>query len=174
MTARPYHLLFICTGNICRSPMAGGMAIHYARERGWPVGVKSASMLGLENQPADPKAVRAMREIDIDITRHRSQPITDELVTWSDYILVMELRHQMHLHSVHPHSEGKVLMLGNFGGLHEVRDPIGGWMFRFRRSREELLRCVRGFMDHLPPPREDDPGEDGPRQRRTQATDRPE
>ena len=108
--------------------------------------------MGLIDRQADPLAIKVMGEIGIDIAPHRSGGITDELAEWADHILVMELRHQMELHRRHPATEGKVLMLGSFGGMHEVSDPIGGWRWKFRRSRDDLLRCVLGFMDRLPPP----------------------
>jgi len=149
---RPHRLLFVCTANICRSPMAEGLAEGYAADRGWPIEVASGGIMGLIDRLADPHAVKVMGELGLDISSHRSQGVEQELVDWADYILVMELRHQMKLHERFPHVEGRVLMLGSFGGIHEVRDPIGGWRWRFRKSRDEIRRCVEGFMDRLPPP----------------------
>ena len=152
--SRPRHLLFVCTGNICRSPMAEGMARHYALLRGWPVEVKSGGVLGIIDRPADPLAIRVMKEVGVDISAHRSGGIDSELVAWADHILVMELGHTMKLRERHPETADKTLMLGNFGGIMEVQDPIGGWRWKFRRCREDLQRCVTGFMDQLPPPTE--------------------
>ena len=147
-----YHLLFVCTANICRSPMAEYLAQAYGAQRGWHVTAQSAGLMGLIDKPAHKRSVRAMAEIDFNIQSHKSQGVTDELISWADYILVMELGHQVKLHDRFPASEGKVLMLGTFGGTHEVADPIGGWMGRFRRCRDLLSTCVQGFMDQLPPP----------------------
>jgi len=149
---RPRQLLFVCTGNICRSPMAEGMAREYAQARGWSVEVRSGGILGIMDKPADPLAVKVMEEIGIDISGHRSGGVDDALVAWADHILVMELGHTMRLRERHPGSEDKTLMLGNFGGMMQVQDPIGGWRWKFRRCRDGLLRCVKGFMDQLPPP----------------------
>ena len=154
MPLRPYRLLFVCTGNVCRSPMAAAFATEYAKTRQWPVTVLSASVIGLNGALAAKNAIRAMREIDIDISDHRSTPLDRELVDWADYILVMELGHQISIHKTYSGTDGKVLMLGAFGGLVEVRDPLGSWRWRFRRSRNDIMRCVRGFMDQLPPPTE--------------------
>lgn len=131
--------------------MAAALAVHYAKEREWMVEVRSASTLGLLDRPADPNAIQVMGEWEIDLRAHRSSPITDELVAWADHILVMELRHQMHLHQRHAASDGKVLQLGSFGGMAEVGDPIGRWKRAFRKSRDNLKRCVERFMDNLPP-----------------------
>ena len=134
--------------------MAEGMARHYALLRGWPVEVKSGGVLGIIDRPADPLAIRVMKEVGVDISAHRSGGIDSELVAWADHILVMELGHTMKLRERHPVVADKTLMLGNFGGIMEVQDPIGGWRWKFRRCREDLQRCVTGFMDQLPPPTE--------------------
>lgn len=146
----PRHVLVVCTANICRSPMAEGLLKAAADRRGRPVAVKSGGVMGLIGRPADPKAVKVCKELDIDLSAHRSQGIDAATVAWADFILVMELRHQIELHRRFPESEGKVMLLGNFGGMHEIDDPVGGWTFRFRRSRDRLQRCVEAFLDQLP------------------------
>ncbi len=148
---RPYHLLFVCTANICRSPMAEGLALDYARQRGWSVECRSGGIMGLIDKEAAPNAVRALREINIDISGHRSQGITDEMIDWADHILVMELQQAIKLRERHSNLGTKVLQLGSFGGMVEVDDPVGGWRWRFRRSRDDIQRCVQAFMDNLPP-----------------------
>ena len=132
--------------------MAEALAIEYAKQRGWSVEVQSAGTMGLIGKPAHKRSQKAMREVNLDVSQHKSQAITTELVDWAHYILVMEIGHQMKLHRRHPNSDGKVLMLGNFGGTHDVPDPIGGWMGRFRKCRALITRCIEGFMDQLPPP----------------------
>jgi protein-tyrosine phosphatase len=131
--------------------MAEGMARDYALTRGWQVQVRSGGTLGLIDRPADPLAVKVMAEIGSDISGHRSGGVNDALVDWADHILVMELGHTMRLRERHPAAADKTLMLGNFGGMMEVQDPIGGWRWKFRTCRDGLVRCVHGFMDQLPP-----------------------
>ena len=149
--SRPYHLLFVCTANICRSPMAEGLARDYERRRGWAVRCRSGGIMGLVDKEAATNAVRVLREINIDISNHLSSGISDEMVQWADHILVMELRHAIKLRERHDNLGTKVLQLGSFGGLVEVADPVGGWRWKFRRSRDDLQRCVEAFMDNLPP-----------------------
>lgn len=147
----PKRLAFVCTGNICRSPMAEGLAKAYALERRWPIEVRSGGVLGIQDRPADPLAIKVMNEIGINIQDHLSSGV-ESVASWADHILVMELGHIMRLREAYPVTEDKVLMLGNFGGTMEIRDPIGGWRWKFRRCRDLLNDCVRGFMDQLPPP----------------------
>jgi protein-tyrosine phosphatase len=148
---RPHHLLFICTGNICRSPMAEYIARDYAERCGVELEARSASTLGLEGRPAEPKMVTVGREIGLDLTPHVCQPITDELVDWADAIYVMELKHHAHLTDFHPGSNGKVHLLGRLDGVDEIADPIGAWFtWRFRRCRDQIERCVKKVIDPLP------------------------
>lgn len=151
MPRPPTRLLFVCTANICRSPMAEELARLYAEERGWNVEVASAGTQAMEGQPAAGNAIKALRDIGGDLNEHRSQPATAELVAWADRILVMEMRHAAWMRENLPASDEKVQLLGTFGGLMEIDDPYGRWIFAFRRSRDEIRRCVENFMDRLPP-----------------------
>jgi protein-tyrosine phosphatase len=103
-------------------------------------------------KPADPLAVRVMNEIDIDLSGHRSGDVNAELMGWAQYVLVMELHHASKLRERFPESEDKIMVLANFGGFMEIKDPIGGWRWKFRSCRDELKRCIESFMDGLPSP----------------------
>ena len=143
------HLLFVCTGNICRSPMAEVLAQARAGELGLDVQVQSASLLGLSEEPADPKAVAVCKELGLDLSNHRAQPVTPALAEWADHILVMELRHATELRFRHPDLDSRIAMIGPFGGLIEISDPLGGWKFTFRRCRDQLRACVDGFFSRM-------------------------
>lgn len=149
---QPYRLVFVCTANICRSPMAAGWAQHYGASRGWPLEVRSGGVMGLMGHPADPLAIKVMNEAGVDISHHKSGAIEQELMDWADHVLVMEMRHASTLRRRFPAHDTKVLMLGNFGGLVQIPDPVGGWRWRFRKSRDQLQKCVVNFIDQLPPP----------------------
>lgn len=149
----PLRLLFVCTGNICRSPMAEHLAWAYARERGMAIEVASASAMGLDGHPAHPNVVKVMAEVGIDASGHRSRPMTPDLLRWADWVLVMELSHARACRDMEPACDERVLLLGSLCGQLEITDPLGGWKGRFRRTRDELRDCVQRFMDRLPPQR---------------------
>ena len=144
--SRPLRLLMVCTANICRSPIAHGHAASLGHE------VRSGGTLGLEGRPADPLSVRVMRERGVDISHHVSSGISEADMAWADHVLVMEMRHRVQLAQRHPAHADKILLLGQFGGKHEIADPLGGWRWRFRRCRDEIIRCVDGFLAAAPPP----------------------
>ena len=150
MSEKPVNVLVVCTGNICRSPLAHVLLERYSAQRGRRVEVQSASTLGLDGKPAHKHSIRVASEVGLDLSEHASQPVTEELVEWADYILGMKIMHASKLRSRFPQADEKILLLGTFGGVHEIDDPIGGWRWKFRKTRDLLDDCVRGFVDRLP------------------------
>ncbi len=140
-----YKLLFVCTANICRSPMAEGLAIHLASKYNLSVQSKSAGTMGIVAQPSAPNSIKAMRELGIDITSIRSKGVSPELMNWADYVLVMENKHAANLRGRFPNHDEKILILGNFGGVYTIDDPVGRWIFAFRKCRTILIKSIEGF-----------------------------
>ena len=85
-------ILFVCTGNICRSPMAEGLFRHAVKGRG-DFEVFSAGVGAIDGLPPSEHAVRAVRELGIDISRQRSRMLTADLVRRADYIFGMTHSH---------------------------------------------------------------------------------
>src|SRR5213593_780141 len=85
-------ILFVCTGNICRSPMAEGLFRHATRGRG-EYRVLSAGVGAIDGQPPSAHAARALRELGVDISRQRSRMLMADLVQEADYIFGMTHGH---------------------------------------------------------------------------------
>ena len=149
--ARPNRLLFVCTGNICRSPLAHRIAAARGRATNIDLEVQSASTLGLVDRPADGRMTRVATEIGLDLSPHRSQPLTAELVRWADQTWVMEVAHHAFACSLAPECADRVRLLGREVGVDEIADPIDAWfLWRFRRCRTQLVRAVHQVVDRLP------------------------
>ena len=129
--------------------MAEGLARTIALEYGLGVDVQSAGTMKLYNRPAAPHSIAVLKDIGIDISNHKSQGVTEDLVNWADYILVMQMRHSQKIRREFNHVEDKIMMLGTFGGQQEISDPIGGWKFQFRWCRNKIDRSIRSFFDQL-------------------------
>lgn len=124
------RLLFVCTGNTCRSPMAEVIARDVAARRGLAVEARSAGLVAGPGQPAAEHARRIANERGLDLDSHRSTPISRQLLDWADLVLGLTPRHVDALRSVRPH--GRIELLSTFlPKAHPSResgiaDPYGG------------------------------------------------
>lgn len=87
------NVLFVCTGNVCRSPMAEGFLIKEALERGLDLGVRSTGTHAWDHRAATWYGRESMLELGVPIDGHRSQPLTRELMDWADLIIGLADEH---------------------------------------------------------------------------------
>jgi protein-tyrosine-phosphatase len=157
MEARPpeKRILFVCSGNLCRSFMAESIFRKQLKKRAFPhVRAESAGLLDLGGAAADPQAVSILREKGIDGSGHRSRLLSAEMVDRADRVLVMEEAQREELLRRHPGAEGKVRLLKSFsplgdGGNLDIEDPHGREPYHYRScfaeiyfSLEGLFRCI--------------------------------
>lgn len=118
------NILFVCTGNTCRSPMAAALMNKIAAECEIDVRADSAGIFASDGDMASDNAIKAMIPYGIDLTEHRSKPVTEDLITESDLILAMTAGHKMVLE---PMADGKVFSISEYtGGGGDIPDPYGG------------------------------------------------
>jgi len=142
------HVLFICTGNVCRSPMAEGLLRHMAGDR---VKVASAGLGAGHGQPPSAHAIEVLRKEGIDIADIRSQPVSAHLLQQADYIFTMTRDHLDMLLLLFPEMASKTRLLrfeeAAKGGRADVTDPIGGTRATYESCKADIQRA----MSHVIP-----------------------
>lgn len=122
-------ILFVCTANICRSPMAAGLMRRRIAEQGLAdeVQVISAGVWAEEGYQASKHAVTVLGQRSVDLTGHVSQRVTPTLLDQASIILVMEEAHRRSIFYLAPQHLSKIFLLSEMTGEHaDVADPFGG------------------------------------------------
>jgi protein arginine phosphatase len=150
-------LLFVCTGNLCRSPLAAGLAERdLARRlgcapadlpgRGWAV--LSAGTAAVPGRSATPETVAEGRRRGVDLSAHRSRPLTPTLVDRADRVLVMEAAQRRTLLDFAPEARGRVAILASNGS--DIPDPFGRGPESYGRTAALLETAVGDRVRELP------------------------
>lgn len=143
------RIIFVCSGNICRSPMAAGLARHKLVERNIEGVVISGGTLNLKGHHAAQAAIIAMEEVGIDISEHYSQGISAPMLNVADTIIVMAPEHEDVLRRAVPKIGPKIVRIWQWADeeLEEIEDPVGKSLDHFRQCRDLLNQCLERWMD---------------------------
>lgn len=126
------HVLLVCVGNTCRSPMAGGLLDEILKRSGIDAEIRTAGLS--PGGRVNPHAVSVMKEIGIDVSHHRPGKVTTELVEWANYIIPMTRALGEDLVDLFPVASGKVRWLEK-----DIDDPVSEQSAsRYRETRDQL------------------------------------
>lgn len=142
------HILLLCTGNLCRSPMAEGLTRTLLPSHG----LFSAGLGAPEGAPADPLAVALMREAGIDIAGHRSRRLAGWMLAEADLVYTMEAAQAAWLQRMHPRHARKIARLGEPCGI-DIPDPHGQARAAFEQSLAAITRAVQARLPSWLPQR---------------------
>jgi protein-tyrosine-phosphatase len=146
-----FRLLFVCTGNTCRSPLAEVIARKMFAENGLgSIEASSAGTNAVDGQPASEGARTSARERGLDLETFRSRALTRERIESADLILVMEPQHRARVLSLSPSADTRTHLLGAFSGEEDsesgIPDPFGGTAEVYRSTLERIEKHVRAGL----------------------------
>ncbi|MCA1055100.1 low molecular weight protein arginine phosphatase [Rossellomorea aquimaris] len=143
------RILFVCTGNTCRSPMAEAVLKHRA---GSGFEVKSAGVFAMDGGDASIQAKEVLKENDIK-HEHQSSSLRKKDIEWADYVFTMTTHHKWAIMDQHPEASDKVFTLKEYvledPEDMDVSDPFGGSVDIYRYTYRELDELIEQLIDKL-------------------------
>lgn len=142
-----FSILFVCTANICRSPMAMGLLRNMVKNQPDMWTIESAGTWAPEGEPAAQRTQLVLRELGIDLQDHLSRQVNRGMLSQFNLILVMERGHKEALQIEFPQLAQRVYLLSEMIDANfEIQDPIGMSTSDFMQTRDEISQILtNGF-----------------------------
>ena len=138
-------ILFVCTGNTCRSPMAEALLKHYSKGE---FEAKSAGVFAMNGSKASLNALEALRKKGIE-HEHQSQLLTNDLLEWATHVLTMTNGHKQIILSQFDTAKDKVFTLYEFveNKDRDISDPYGGSLQTYEKTLKELEMLLSKMVE---------------------------
>ncbi len=141
------RILTVCTGNLCRSPMAEAWLRH--RAGGQRVKVTSAGLSARVGEPAQPHAVALLSQHRVDISAHRARQLAAADIFSADLVLVMERWQKAEVERLCPVARGRTYLLAHWQGNSEIVDPYRGNLALFEDVFGKISVAVETWLERI-------------------------
>lgn len=159
-------ILFVCTGNTCRSSMAEYLFRHlvkergFATERGHDLIIRSAGVFAIEKDPAADQAIEVLKKRGLmAIADHQATPVNEDLILDADLILTMTKSHKAHLLNLYPEAKSKIFTLKEFTITKEeqddlefdldIKDPFGQSVEAYQITATEIETYLQRLLEKI-------------------------
>ena len=149
------RVMFVCTGNICRSAMAEGILKKLVKENNLNIEVCSCGVYAGDGDYASFNAIEAAKYYDVDISNHKATNIRNSQIEEMDIILCATNSHKNVVISMYPNLMNKVYTMKEYAGLDkdgkdmDVKDPWGYDMETYRRCIQEISLCIEKIIEKI-------------------------
>lgn len=140
-------ILFVCTGNTCRSPMASALMNKIAIDNDMNIACSSAGIFAKSGDKASKHAIEAMNDYDIDLSGHRSTPLTEALICEYDLILTMTDGHKSMISALAPEKIHTICEYAGYNG--EIADPYGGGLKEYKQTATDIYDCLTDIAEKI-------------------------
>ena len=151
----PGPIITVCTANICRSPMAAALLQHALAAQSEPLRslkIVSAGVAARTGEPASENSVTALKKVGIDLTGHRSRPLTQEMLDEAFAVLCMTESHRAMIQVQAEPVPKNLFLFRQFmppGAEQEIGDPYGGPLQVYEAARDEMVEAIPSLVEHL-------------------------
>lgn len=153
--SKPGYIVTVCTANICRSPMAAGLLQHALQAEGEPLRslrVISAGVAARNGEAVSLNSVLALKKVGIDISAHKSQPLTKDMVSNALAVFCMTESHRAMIQLQMDPQPQNVFLFRQFLPQEkdpEIGDPFGGPLKVYELCRDEMVEAIPSLVAYL-------------------------
>ena len=140
-------VLFVCTGNTCRSPMAQAILTHKAKQQRLDISADSAAIMMTYGERMNPKAIEALKKMGITGFSHASQPVTPRLVNENDFVVTMTWEQRATLAVVI--DDDKLASFSEVAPYGDITDPYGGDQAEYDRCAQVLDKAIDCLISYI-------------------------